>query len=341
MKNLATIFLLAMISSCNSIEKNEKFEFKSTNFELLELAEGVYACIHKFGGKAICNVGIIDNGKETIIFDTFLSPKVTEELIDLVQKLGLSPIKYVINSHYHNDHIRGNQAFPNDVDIISTAKTSELIEHWEPLDIEEERLYAPARFAFYDSLLTAYEGDSTDREFMQIQMWRPYFEVLAESHKVIQTRLPNVFVEKEKNLDGPKRKIQLVSKGGGHTESDLVLYLPDDQIVFSGDLVFNECHPYLAHGNYEKLKDWLDYLNSLDVKTVIPGHGQKGDKTLIDGMKNYVLKVEEVAENLIEANQTLEGIQEAEIPALYKDWWFERFFQYNLNYIFKEKQGTE
>ena len=84
MKNLAMIFLLAMISSCSSNEKIEKFEFQSPNFELLELAEGVYACIHKFGGKAICNVGIIDNGKETIIFDTFLDPKVTEELIELV-----------------------------------------------------------------------------------------------------------------------------------------------------------------------------------------------------------------------------------------------------------------
>ena len=335
------IFLLAMISSCSSNEKIEKFEFKSPNFELLELAEGVYACIHKFGGKAICNVGIIDNGKETIIFDTFLDPKVTEELIELVEKLGLSPIKFVINSHYHNDHIRGNQSFPSDIDIISTAKTTELIEHWEPLDIEEEKKYAPARFAYYDSLLTAYEGDSTDREYMQIQMWRPYYEILSESYKVIQTRLPNIFIENEKSLDGPKRKVQLVTKGSGHTESDLILYLPDEKILFTGDLVFNECHPYLGHGNFEKLKTWLDYLNELEVNTIIPGHGQKGDKALISSMKNYVLKVEEVAENLIAANKTLEDVQEVEIPDLYKDWWFERFFNYNLNFIFKEKQEAE
>ena len=293
MKNLALIILLAFISSCSSNEKVEKFEFQSPNFELIELAEGVYACIHKFGGKAICNVGIIDNGKESIIFDTFLDPNVTEELIELVENLGLSPIKYVINSHYHNDHIRGNQTFSKDINIISTAKTTELIEHWEPLDIEEERLYAPARFAYYDSLLTAYQGDSTDREFMQIQMWRPYYKVLSESHKVIQTRLPNVFIENEKSLDGPKRKVQLISKGEGHTESDLILYLPDDKILFTGDLVFNECHPYLGHGNFEKLKTWLDYLNELEVTTIIPGHGQKGDKALISSMKNYVLKVEE------------------------------------------------
>ena len=52
-------------------------------------------------------------------------------------------------------------------------------------------------------------------------------------------------------------------------------------------------------------------------------------------------KSKKIAENLIEANKTLEDIQETETPALYKDWWFERFFQYNLNFIFKEKQEAE
>ena len=338
MKQLTLILLLACFLGCHS---NEKFEFQSPNFDLFEIANGVYACIHKFGGKAICNVGIIDNGKETIIFDTFLDPKVTKELIEIVKQLGLSPIKYIINSHYHNDHIRGNQSFSAEVDIISTAKTKELIEYWEPLDIEEEKQYAPQRFAFYDSLLNSYRGDSTDREFLQIQIWRPYFEVLSESHKIIKTRLPNVFVDGQKNLDGPKRKVQLISKGEGHTKSDLILYLPNDKILFTGDLIFNGCHPYLAHGNYKKLKSWLDYLNSLEIKTLIPGHGQKGDKTLITDMKNYVETVEELAANLNIENATIEVINEVNIPEIYKDWWFEQFYYSNLRYIFKDKQGEQ
>ena len=323
MKKLIPILFYLIMFSCSS---SEKFEYQSPNFELIELEEGVYACIHKFGGKAICNVGIIDNGKETIIFDTFLTPEVTKELIEIVKELGLSPIKYVINSHYHNDHIRGNQVFPADVDIISTKKTAELIEHWEPLDIEEERNYAPKRFAYFDSLLTAFQGDSTDRDYLKIQMWRPYYEVLSESHKVIKTRLPNIFVDDQKELNGPKRKIQLISKGQGHTESDLVLYLPDDQILFTGDLVFNDCHPYLAHGNTENLKNWLNYLNSLKVKTLIPGHGLKGGKTLISDMKEYVETVESLAFEMIKANKALEDTENVDIPEAYKDWWFDQFF---------------
>ena len=98
------------------------------------LADGVYARILKFGGKAISNAGIIDNGKETFIFDTFLAPDVAEELVQAVEHLRLSPVKYVINCNSHNDQIRGNQVFSDEVKIIGTemAKKSSLKHgsHW-------------------------------------------------------------------------------------------------------------------------------------------------------------------------------------------------------------------
>jgi glyoxylase-like metal-dependent hydrolase (beta-lactamase superfamily II) len=340
MKKFIIVLLSSILLGCSS---NEQFQYNSPNFDLIKLTDGVYACINKVGGKAICNAGIIDNGKETIIFDSFLSPKVAEEMLNIVEKLGLSPIKFVINSHYHNDHIRGNQVFADDVDIISTAKTAELIKDREPLNIKDEKIYAPLRFAYFDSLKTAYTGDSTDREFMNIQLWRPYFEVLSESHKVVKTRLPNLFVKESKSLDGPNRKLQLITNGQGHTASDLVLYLPDDQILFTGDLVFNNYHPYLADGDPEELKNWLDYLNTLEIKTLVPGHGQKGGKELIPVMKTYILSLEGLATKMVETNKVIDDVEKVEIPELYKGWWFDLFFYLNLKFIFKqmdsEKEG--
>lgn len=333
MKQLGPIIFSLLFLGCDS---NEQVKYNSPNFDLIELTNGVYACIHKFGGKAICNVGIIDNGKETIIFDSFLSPEVAKELIGVVEKLGLSPIKYVVNSHYHNDHIRGNQVFEKDVDIISTAKTTELINHWEPIEIKDEKEYAPERFAHFDSLLKAYSGDPTDREFLKIQMWTPYFEVLSKSHKEVKTRLPNLFVEEIKSLDGPDRKLQLISKGQGHTDSDLILYLPDDKILFTGDLVFNACHPYLANGDPNKLKNWLEYLNSLEVSILIPGHGQKGEEGLVTTMKEYIIALENIVAEMVEKNKGLDDIEKLEIPKTYKDWWFDRFFYSNLRFMFNQ-----
>ncbi len=125
------ITLLIIFISC----KSERAIPTSDNFDVYELADGVYALIHKVGGKAISNVGIIDLGDTTIVFDTFLSPKVAEEIPKVVKQLNLSPIRYVVNSHWHNDHIRGNQVFADDIKIISTKRATELIEENAPPDL--------------------------------------------------------------------------------------------------------------------------------------------------------------------------------------------------------------
>ena len=109
MKRIILIFIVIIVSCQRKPEIPV-----SQNFNLVKLADGVYACIHQLGGKAICNAGIIDTGDGTIIFDTFLSPDAASEISDLVN---------VVNSHWHNDHIRGNQVFLKDVDIISTKRT--------------------------------------------------------------------------------------------------------------------------------------------------------------------------------------------------------------------------
>jgi len=102
MKQIASMLILVGMMACNQTPAPD---YISTHFKVVKLSDGVYACIHRFGGKAICNVGIIDNGKESIVFDTFLSPDVAAEIKKVIKYYGLSPVKYVVNSHAHNDHM--------------------------------------------------------------------------------------------------------------------------------------------------------------------------------------------------------------------------------------------
>ena len=92
------------------------------HFGLQQLADGVYAAVHADGGWVICNVGIVDLGERTLIFDTGLSPQGAVELRAAAVALTGRVPYYVVNSHYHNDHIRGNQVF-NDGLLVSTART--------------------------------------------------------------------------------------------------------------------------------------------------------------------------------------------------------------------------
>jgi glyoxylase-like metal-dependent hydrolase (beta-lactamase superfamily II) len=332
MKNFISLFaLFIFLLSC---QQQPEYEHKSENFKLIKLADGVYACIHKIGGKAICNTGIVDNGKETLIFDTFLSPIVAEELIAIVQEAGLSPIKYVVNSHFHNDHIRGNQVFSEDVQIISTSKTTALINYWEPRDIAEEKEYATPRLAYYDSLANAYKGDSTDKIYKEIQMFKPYFEVLAISYKEIKTRLPNLFISNDTIIQGPSKEIHLITKGTGHTESDIILYLPKEKIVFTGDLVFNDCHPYMGQGNPEKWVEYLNFIKTLEIEYVIPGHGEIGNKEELDEMVGYIQTLDQLVTQMHKNKRPLEEVSQIQIPLKYHDYMFEPFFTSNLKFLY-------
>lgn len=310
----------------------------SDNFDVHELSSGVYALIHKFGGKAICNAGLIDLGDSTIVFDTFLSLKAAEEIPSIVKQLELSPIKFVVNSHWHDDHIRGNQVFPKEVKIISTYRTAELIVKNEPENLAYQKKYAPAQLALYDSLLKNYVGDTSSRAYKKILMWQPYYHVLVEENHLIKTRLPEIFIEKENTIKGSKRSVKFFSKGSGHTESDLILFLPDEKIVFTGDLLFVDSHPYLADGSTDHLKEWLNFIDSLDAEIIIPGHGPIGDGQDLLLMTQYINSLEKIAANLIEKELTPD---QAVIPETFKQWWFERFFGWNMAFIYNNKKETK
>ena len=136
-------------------------------------------------------------------------------------------------------------------------------------------------------------------------------------------------------MNGPSRRVQLISRGKGHTESDLILYLPDDGVLFTGDLVFNGAHPYLAHGFLEEWKAYLQYLETLEVQNVIPGHGALGDKEIVRGMHQYILTLENLAANMLAEGSTEEEAGQATIPTQYEEWMFGRFFVPNMQFLYR------
>ncbi|RMG23713.1 MAG: MBL fold metallo-hydrolase [Bacteroidetes bacterium] len=336
MKTFSPLYLLLMLVLFSSCTSRQPVQIESSHFELVPLARGVYACIHRAGGKAICNAGIVDNGEATFIFDTFLSPEAAAELPEMVKKLKLSPLKYVINSHYHNDHIRGNQVFGSGVSIISTPKTARLITEREARAIAEEQHYAPAQFRYFDSLYQHYQGDTQARAYQVIQMMRPYFETLAKSHEEIHTRLPDTFVDSIQVFEGPARSVQLISLGKGHTDSDLILYVPEEGILFSGDLIFNGYHPFLGDGSLPGWQHSLHALQQMEISTIVPGHGDIGDNSLIQQMQQYLHTLDSLAAAMQQQGLKAENVQEVPIPEAYRHWWLEHFFPLNLRTAFEQ-----
>ena len=103
-------------------------EFSSRHFTVHPLAEGVYAAIHTEGGAAICNAGVVDLGGQLLVFDTFLTPQAAQDLRTFAMAEFGVPPQLVVNSHYHNDHTWGNQAFEREAQFIASIRTRQLME---------------------------------------------------------------------------------------------------------------------------------------------------------------------------------------------------------------------
>lgn len=191
----------------------------SKHFQVERLADGVYAAIASEQGYAICNAGIIDLGDKTIVFDSFKTPDAAEDLLRAAHERTSHKVSYVINSHYHHDHIRGNQVFSPDTAIISTSWTREAIAKNEPQRIKSQKENVPQELLDAQSKLDAEKNPNRRRE---LAFWITYHKASIESLSQLKMRLPNITFEHMLTIHGAGRTVKLLSFRG-HTESDVVL----------------------------------------------------------------------------------------------------------------------
>jgi glyoxylase-like metal-dependent hydrolase (beta-lactamase superfamily II) len=306
--------------------------FHSKHFDTKRLAPNVYAAIAKNGGAAICNAAVIDLGNEVLVFDPFMTPQAATDLLHFIQTNIKKPVKYVVNSHAHNDHIRGNQVFEN-ATIIATPSIAESILKTEPVEIADEKKQAPARARYYDSLPPA--KDSWQRT--EDSIWKGYYNGMVASHPVLKTTLPTVLFSDSLAIVGTNTTVKLLTYGDGHTPSDLFLYLPEENIAFMGDLLFVNYHPWLGDS---KPSDWINYLQKvqqLNVKTLVPGHGAVGNGDDVEAMINYMEAVGKIVTEARGQNISNEQIL-AKIPVQFTAWHLRNFFVPNVRILMSQQQ---
>ncbi|GAG00623.1 unnamed protein product, partial [marine sediment metagenome] len=239
---------------------------------------------------------------------------------------------YVVNSHAHNDHIRGNQVFhPNSI-IISTNNIREQIKKDEPERIKYEKEHAPDRLSEIKAGFEATTNETKRKEYM---MWIGYYEGMIRSHSELVTTLPDVTFEDSLVFNGSERTALLLAFSNAHTDEDIVLYLPKERIIFTGDLVFNKMHPYLPDGDPEGLKKSLNDLLKRQIDIVVPGHGNVGDSDEIITMINYITMTDSLAHEIKEKNKPIEELDTIKIPEPYAPWYFPDFFTMNMKFMVK------
>ncbi len=130
--------------------------------------------------------------------------------------------------------------------------------------------------------------------------------------------------------------VELIGFSGGHTESDLVLFLPRQRILFTGDLLFSGHHPWLGDGSPQLWSRQLDSLLMLRPRILLPGHGDSADADDILLMKQYFGTVSERAADYLNSGKDPSADEQLIPEAPYDRWHLVNFFRMNVAAVFEQ-----
>ena len=303
----------------------------SKHYTLEQLADGVYAALGAYDAGAVCNAGIVDLGEHTLVFDAFQTPQAAVDLQYACQKLTGRSASYVVNSHWHGDHVHGNSVFAGTARIIATEKTRELMGTLAAAEIAEDR-------ATVDEFLASLETQRAEardegvhgRLAARISSTREYMAALP----ALELRLPDITFDERLVFHGSQRTAMLLTYGGGHTGSDAFLYLPDERIAYLADLLFIQVQPWLPDGDPDEWVRILERIEALDIATAVPGHGPLGTLADAPATRQYIGDCTRSAMEAVESGASLEETLRTPIPSQYAGWFYDSFWTQNLRFLY-------
>ena len=255
------------------------------NFELVKLAEGVYAATRTEppGLTVNGNSVFIINEEDVVVVDTTLTPGTAREELAALRRLTDKPVRYVVNTHWHDDHIMGNVAYRD------AFPAAEFIAHVNTRDYLPTTGLANRKLAMseggYPGFIGAlkrrleknesvFGGPLDDEERATLASDIKIAERYMAENPTAAVVLPTVTLRDRLTLHRGTRVIDILHLGRGHTSGDIVVHLPAEGIIITGDLVI---HPVPYVGNPQSHPgEWgrtLERLLALKHTLIVPGHG--------------------------------------------------------------------
>jgi glyoxylase-like metal-dependent hydrolase (beta-lactamase superfamily II) len=262
-------------------------------------------------------------------------PQAAYELVAAAQAVTGHPVTLAVNSHWHGDHVFGNQALPVPCTLISTHRTRALMAERLPRQVEEQRQRGARLLQDLEYQLQR-EYDPPKRQAITeaIELQRMASDELAG----LALRLPDLTFERRVILHGPTRAVDLLTFGTGHTEGDALLYLPGDQIAFVGDLLFNRAHPWLGDGDPDGWLRVYTEIEALDpgVEVVVPGHGAVGGPVDFAALRRYVPALRQIVEEVVRSGGSADDAAVRPVPAAFSDWGAPQVYSANMRYLYAQ-----
>jgi glyoxylase-like metal-dependent hydrolase (beta-lactamase superfamily II) len=237
---------------------------------LVELSRGVYAWLLPDGAWGLSNAGLIVDSGVSMVVDTLYDLVLTAEMLEAMKAAepeAVKKIDFLVNTHGDGDHWFGNELVDAG-DIYASTLTMEHIKQTSPgLMALMTRVFPPAPTAL---------GRMIGKHFSRYQ-----FEGITPTY-------PNKAVSDRLSVNVGSRPVELIVVGPAHTPGDMLVYLPEERILFAGDIVFVHGTPVVHSGPISRYVQVLQDVLKMDIDIVVPGHGPITDKSGVEAMIEYL-----------------------------------------------------
>ena len=226
----------------------------------IKVSEHVYA-IPDGRVNLVPNIGIIVGNRATLVVDAGMGPRNGETVMREVAKVSKNSELYFTTTHFHPEHMTGVQAFPANTIIIRPAVQQEEVDQKQPDFIRN--------FSRRTADLKALLQD-------------------------VKPRPPDILFDHQAKIDLGGITVSLLWLGPSHTRGDNFVFVEEDGVLFTGDTVINRFFPIFPDKDASG-KNWLSILDQLDElqpRTIVPGHGEVGDASLINIERTYLKAVQ-------------------------------------------------
>jgi len=252
-----------------------------------QIAPGVWFREGDLKNLGHCNNIILEMKDYLIVVDANF-PSGARATMEDVKKVSSKPVKYVFDTHHHGDHAYGNPVWTQaGVTTLAYKGVADEMRRNEP---------------------TAWQASAKQRQDVR-ELSLP----TAEPPK--QTFDKNEFV-----LSDSTRRVEFHFYGWAHTRGDGFVYLPKEQILCTGDAVANGPHNYTGDGNIANWPAVIRKAQKLQVKMVLPGHGEPGGPDVLEGQAQYMIALHKAVGDAIAQGKKLDELKTVKVPDNVQKW---------------------
>ncbi|MGH7986914.1 MAG: MBL fold metallo-hydrolase [Candidatus Binataceae bacterium] len=237
---------------------------------LREIGKSCYAYLQPDGSWGWSNAGLVVDSGESLLVDTLFDLKLTREMLAAMRRAepkATARIGTLVNTHSNGDHCFGNQLVEGADIVASKACAEEMADDGGAkrlADLQSNAVAMGAAGAFLREIFAPFDFGG------------------------INVAMPTVTFEGELERRVGNKPVRLIQVGPAHTRGDILAYVPQDRVIFTGDILFINGHPIIWAGPVGNWIKACQLMLELDVEVVVPGHGPITDKHGVTAVKNYL-----------------------------------------------------